>query len=178
LDSLKPLFERGGTTEAAARFFDEVYQMSLGDEYWAWVKNQAMEKAIPLDGFLLNPCNVQRTVIGTPQEFEYPVTNPDGPNSLIVTETLSRLTARVVPIKIKEDVGRTTITAGRPDGLAYKVYLDGDPKCAEVDTEHPEYDRTFESLKAGSTIYVILANTQHEPGRRVGYTLEVKPALP
>ena len=44
LDYLKPLFERGGTTEAAAQFFAEVHGTTLGAEYWGWVKNQAIEK--------------------------------------------------------------------------------------------------------------------------------------
>ena len=44
LGYLKPLFERGGTTEAAAQFFAEVHGTTLGAEYWGWVKNQAIEK--------------------------------------------------------------------------------------------------------------------------------------
>jgi hypothetical protein len=76
------------------------------------------------------------------------------------------------------DVDLTTITSVKPEGLgfAYKVYLEGDTNCAEVDHHHPEQERPFNQLAAGSTIYVVVANTDHQPGSRIGYEIEVKPA--
>jgi hypothetical protein len=153
-----------------------VHHTSLADEYWAWVKNQDIEKTINFDGVLVDPCRIERPrddpLIGPPRlTLSYP--EADAPQS--VRGNLPRLTAEVVKIEIIGDVGRTTVTAGRPAGLAYKVYLNGDADCAKVDPEHPEHERTFDSLAAGSTVYVVLANTRHDPGSRVPYTLEVKP---
>ncbi len=59
LDYLKPLFARGATTEAAAEFLAEVHQTSLGDAYWSWVKNQAIENSIDFDGELTDPCDLE-----------------------------------------------------------------------------------------------------------------------
>jgi hypothetical protein len=40
--------------------------------------------------------------------------------------------------------------------------------------------RAFEEadLAEDDIVYVILANTQHQPGSRIAYKLEVKPATP
>ena len=185
LGYLKPLFERGGTTEVAAQFFAEVHSTSLGVEYWGWVKNQAIEKTFKIsDAMGENKCHIvapdDDAVIGSVAELEYPpAPGPEGPPaSASYTGSLSDLTAKVVRIKVTEAVGRTTITAGQPQGLAYKVYLNGDPDCAKLDGEHPENVRTFSSLAADSTVYVVLANIEHQRGSRIGYKLEVKPAPP
>jgi hypothetical protein len=83
LDYLQPLFERGGTTEAAARFFAEVHGTTLAKEYWAWVKNQAFEKSIDLAGALRTICVVKSSsdhaVIGSVIEVDYPSGGPEGP---------------------------------------------------------------------------------------------------
>jgi hypothetical protein len=97
----------------------------------------------------------------------------EGPTS--VMGTLPRLTAEIVKIQVIGDMGPTVVTAGQPEGLGYRVYVNGDAECAKVDDARPEYERTFPSLAAGSTLYVVLANTLHATGARVEYTLEVNP---
>ena len=84
LDYLKPLFERGGTTEAAAQFFAEVHGTTLGAEYWGWVKNQAIEKeykisdAMGEENATWSPGN--NAVIGSVSELPYPPKGaPEGP---------------------------------------------------------------------------------------------------
>lgn len=183
LDYLRLLFERGSGTEAAADFFLDAHQSSLGDQYWSWVKNQAIEKTIDSPFRMEQKCEVvspgDDAVIGLVQDLEYPPpTNPDGPTAVAnASGSLSSLTAKMIRIEITEDVGRTTINAKQPvANLAYKVYLDEDSDCAKLDDKHPESERTFESLNAGMTLYVVLANKEHLPEGRIGYTLEVKPA--
>ena len=170
---LKGLFALGGNVDAADQFFQQQFQSSLGSEYWAWVKNQAIEKTETFEGALTDPCHIVNDdpVVGPVSGLTYP--SPEGPSS--VGGTLGRLTAVVVKVEIKANVLRTTITAGRPDGLAYKVYVDGDADCAKIDDAHPEFERKFESLAAGTAIYVVLANVKHQAGERVAYQLEVKP---
>jgi hypothetical protein len=182
LDYLKPLFERGGTTEVAARFFAEVHGTTLGAEYWGWVKNQAIEKTFKIfDAMGADKCHINGAVIGSVSELDYPpAAGRDGPPaSARSTGNLPGLTAKVVRIKVMDEVGPTTITAIQPPaGLAYKVYLDGETDCDKINADHPEQVRDFPSLAKGSTVYVVLANVEHQVGSRIGYELEVKPAPP
>ena len=175
LDYLRPLFERGGTTQAAAAFFSEVHQTSLGAAYWAWVKNQAFEKTNSLDQALTDPCRLEfprdTLLIGTVPVLAHG--QSDFPP--IAKGTLPRLTAQVVRIIFARDLGPTLITAGEQAALKYKVYLNGENPCGE---EIAEGARTFQELSITDTLYVVLANTDHEPGSRIKYKLEVKPAAP
>ena len=116
LDYLQPLFERGSTTEAAARFFAEVHGTTLATEYWAWVKNQAFEKSIDLAGALRTICVVESSsdhaVIGSVIEVDYPSGGPEGPAFPVILGSLPGLTAEVVRITMRDEVGRTMVTAG------------------------------------------------------------------
>jgi len=182
LDYLKPLFERGGTTAAASEFFANVHQIftgiqqtSLGAEYWAWVKNQAIEKTLDLH-VLTNPCrivsdnDVDKTVIGQVSTLKYSG-NLDEISS--VFGNIKGLTAKVVQITFTKKLGPIKITAGEATGgLAYKVYLNGEELCAKL----PDNERTFLEVSENDTVYVILANTELDG--RSSYRVEVKPADP
>lgn len=217
LGYLKELFTRGASPEAADAFFQEVYGTSLDSEYWAWVKNQAIEKTIDFGGLvrggLVGPCSIEVSPwIATPTGVTRTLTRddvvtgrplpppgnevpPPGPvpwrprpaqfsqnaDPPFVMGILDRLTANVVEIGITGNLGRTKVTINpqatlQPEGrLAYKIYLNGDPSCAAQDDKHPENkERTFENLKDGDTIYVVLANTQNKSGSRVEYTVNVE----
>ena len=58
------MFENGLDTIDADLLFAS-YRTLLGLEYWAWVKNQAIEKTFDYDGRLLNPCHIEIGLIGT-----------------------------------------------------------------------------------------------------------------
>lgn len=180
LDYLRPLFERGGTTQAAAEFFSEVHQTSLGDEYWAWVKNQAFEKTNDLGHALEDPCRLEfdrdTLLIGTVPVLPHGQGGGESPRAPVVEGILTRLTAQVVRITFARDLlSPTLITAGEQAGLKYKVYLNGIKPCGGEIDDGP---RTFPELAITDMIYVLLANTEHEPGSRIQYKLEVKPAPP
>ena len=174
LDYLRLLFDRGANPEAADAFFRELHQTSLADEYWGWVKNQAMERTIDLDATTPDGCDIDVArdlpVIGEFQVLPYPHVEINRP----LEGALPRLTAEVVMINIIADVGPTTITVGEPaEGLAYKIYRDGELGCESVDDNR---ERRFDALKADQDdIYVVLANTNREVGNWVGYTLQVMP---
>lgn len=100
----------------------------------------------------------------------------EGPAVPEVEGTLTSLTAQVVRIIFARDLGPTVITAGEQAGLVYKVYLHGVKPCGG-DIE--DGTRTFPELAITDTVYVVLANTQHDdPGSRIKYKLEVQPAAP
>ena len=112
-------------------------------------------------------CHINNAVIDSVSELPYPPTGgAEGPPASAKSKgDLSGLTAKVVRIKVMDDVGPTTITALKPPaGLAYKVYLDGETGCAMINADHPEQARTFPSLAKGSTVYVVLANIEHQEG--------------
>jgi hypothetical protein len=173
LGYLKELFERGANVDAAVRFFAEEHATTLAAEYWSWVKNQAIEKTVDLDRALPDPCRVEiprdAPVIGDDLPvLHYPGVE-GGPATL--EGTLSTMTAAVVRVEVHSTVGRTLVTAGQPaGGLAYKVYVNGESGCGD----RADNERLFESLTPEDTLYVVLANTDHEAGSRIKYTLEVK----
>jgi hypothetical protein len=170
------LFRRGASPADAAGFFAEEQQTTLGAEYWAWVKNQAIEKKIDFDDRLTDPCRIvvprDDLVTGPVAVLAYPAA--DSPRE--VKGTLPRLSATVVRIIFPQDVDRTTITVSGPEELAYKVYLngedDGQDGCAAV----ADRERTFESLSIVDVVYVLLANTRHEHDSRIEYTVQAMPA--
>jgi hypothetical protein len=141
LDYLQPLFERGATLEQAAAFFAEIHPepTSLGAEYWAWVKNQAIERTIPYAGLPADKCKIEGPsddpVIGPPRttlsypDVEMPVATSGG--------ILRRLTAEVVKVDITTTImKRTAVTAtaditDQPGGaLAFKVYATVSPTAS------------------------------------------------
>jgi FG-GAP repeat len=174
LDYLKSLFERGATPVAADAFFIEEHQTSLGAQYWGWVKNQAMEKSIDFAGKLTDPCHLETDLIGTPRVLLYP--GMDGPTW--VEGTLPRLTSEVVQIIFSSgEAGETTITAtvtaaamaGAVEGLAYKVYIEGEQSCAAL----ADGERLLENERLPLVVYVILSNTQYQPDSLITYRVSI-----
>ena len=173
LNYLTELFSRGLSPDAVDRMLSEVHGTSLADQYWGWAKNQTIEKAVDFDLALPDPCNLEfprdTPITGTPQLLFFPA--PDGPRS--VTGTLGRLTARVVMITMISDVGPTTVTAEPADpNLKYKVYVNKKSGCAGGN----DGPRTLDPLERDSVVFVVLANTSHQAGSRIGFTLSLAPA--
>ena len=182
LDYLKAAVRTRRDDGSGGSIFAEVHGTTLGAEYWGWVKNQAIEKEFKISRVRWERSNATSSanaVIGSVSELEYPpeVASEGPPASAKSKGDLSGLTAKVVRIKVMDDVGPTTITALKPPaGLAYKVYLDVETGCADLDPD--EQERTFPSLAKDFTLYVVLANVEHQVGSRIAYDLEVKPAPP
>jgi FG-GAP repeat len=180
LGYLQPLFARGVDLQAAVDFFAQDLGTSLGDEYWSWVKNQAIEKLYTLGGALTDPGRIElprdSPVVGDLVE----VNSIDYPDGEIKTKhvTLTILTAAVIQINITRHVDATIVDAGPLDGgRAYRVYVNGEctseggPCYARI----PEGTRSFDHLEKGDTLYVLLANTNTDPAKRIKYTLTVAP---
>ena len=89
-------------------------------------------------------CHINNAVIDSASQLAYPPTGgPEGPPASAKSKgDLSGLTAKVVRIKVMDDVGPTTITALKPPaGLAYKVYRDGETDCDKINADHPSSRR-------------------------------------
>jgi hypothetical protein len=176
LDYLIALFNHGSTTEAANQFFTDVYKSSLGAEYWSWLKNQAMEKVVEIAGGMGAKCTISSSgsvlevPLGDVPQLQY---GPDSPPSLF-TASVQSLTGRLIKITVDPGVGPTVISVS-PLGLAYKTYVDGDPECATADDQHPEQDRTFASIAAGSVLYLLVANKEYDPKSNITYTVNIAP---
>jgi hypothetical protein len=172
---LKGMFENGVDTYDADLLFAKDYQTLLGLEYWAWTKNQAIEKTFDYDGQLLNPCHIETALIGTPQVLIYPPVDA----SPVVEGVLDRLTSAVVKIEFRRETGPIRVSADQVADLRYKVYLDGEdavvdgtPACVSVAEDAP---RTFNETP-DQPVYVLLSNVLHPPGSQVRYTVRVEPA--
>lgn len=184
LGYLNDLFQRGATITAAAEFFAQGQNppTSLADEYWGWSKNQGFEKTIALDEAPTNPCHFDPSVAS--QEFPLPEIVYPGPTRgvpLIIDGTLQRLQAGVVKITFQEAAGSITVEANRKgpaEGLAYRVYLEGEADCGQVtDTRPDSAPRHFARVSPGETIYVIVANVQHQRGASLEYEVRLSPPL-
>ena len=168
---LTELFVRGLSPDAADAMLRDVHGSSLANEYFKWVKNQGIERTDDLEApELADPCNLElprdSPVVGTPRELFFP--GADAPPS--VTGTLQRLSAAMVRVTVVQDVGPTVVTATSTDpDLRFKVYLDGDPACAEG----ADGERSFESLARDAVVVVVVANTSHTAGDRLQYTVSL-----
>jgi len=164
LGELASFLVRGASIEAVAEQLaspPSSFYFGLGREYWAWAKNQVIEKTVDLDGALQNPCVLEHAWIGRAAndaaDFSWPVSDH-------VNGSLESLQSKLAKIEFTTAASDITITAeggGGESVLAYKVYLDGETDCADP-TKHPDGKRTFASLPQGSIVYVVLANMQYD----------------
>ena len=178
LSYLKPLFERGATTEAAAEFFTQDQQTSLGAEYWDWAKNQVMDKTIDFDHKLLRPCHLEASVVAKPETLEY----PPAESAIGVFEgRLDRLTSAIVRIEFRGATGPIKVSADETPNLRYKVYLDGEDAAgrrqARVRVGGRDAPRTFDRTPE-QPVYVLLSNVLHrlEPCFATRFELSRLPA--
>jgi hypothetical protein len=185
LGELASFLERGATTESVADRLRSSANSTYGtleEEYWAWIKNQAIEKTdvtfssagTSRDDVLTNACKLQRRnpnlIVGELQTlpgFTFDAENDE------FTETITEpLASRVVQIRFpKTENGITIQVAGDP-GLAYKIYLrDDEEDCIPVPDNEP---RTFPELDAHSIVYVLVANTSYSSASvPLSYTITV-----
>src|SRR5262249_25013475 len=74
---------------------------ALGSEYWAWAKNQVMEKTdVTYDGVLTNPCHLETTLVGDVIPFDY-----DFLLDRVEVDLPTGMSARVVKITIPTEPG-------------------------------------------------------------------------
>jgi hypothetical protein len=169
LRELGSFFDRGASTASVADRLQNPPGMTfrpLGDEYWAWVKNQVVEKTdVTFDGALANRCQIQASVVANPLLFSYAAASDH-----IYGHFDSGLDARVViiefpgteapdgqgGIEMRGLANATILAEGGGDGLAYKVYRENDALDCQTDVQDGE--RVFAELEPGAIVYVVLAN--------------------
>jgi hypothetical protein len=179
LGELSSFLERGRSTESVAQVLaspPSMFYFGLGGEYWTWVKNQVLEKTVDFDGALTNPCVLELALIG-----RSPTDGADisWPASDHVFGDLEGLQAKLVKIQFTTAVNNATITAeggGGENVLAYKVFRDGEPDCADPE-KSPDGKREFEAVAQGDLIYVLLADMQYDE-RAPAPLFEVRVILP
>lgn len=171
LSYLKPLFALGASPAAVDMFFITGHGTTLGAEYWAWVKNQAIEKTIDFDGILKNPGQIDTEITGWPRELLYPQADSE-PS---VHGTLGRLTSTVVRITFSAGAdGETgyavTVKVSDAGGLAYRIYREGETDFADV---KDNLARDFEAGTASFIVYVLLSNMHYTPDTSLSYRVSV-----
>jgi len=182
LSRLQSFFEVGASTAAiAARLHDGIVAPvfdELGDEYWAWAKNQVMEKTdVTFDGALVSPCALEYGLLGQSARVDYVGPGADDFEPFRVDGRFDEgLVTQVVEITFREETEGVTVTAYGGDDLAYKVYLQGESDCiGPPDSDGP---RTFDQpLPAGAVVLMVLANKRIEAGT-LAYEVEVEVAQP
>ena len=164
LGELGSFLKRGLTTELVAQVLaspPSTFYLGLGGEYWIWVKNQVLEKTVNFDGALTNPCVLELALIGRSPTDGADITWPASDH---VFGDLEGLQAKLVKIQFTTAVNNVTITAeggGGENVLAYKVFRNGEPDCADPN-KVPDGKRQFESVAAGDLVYVLLADMQYD----------------
>jgi len=172
LGTLDSFFKLGATTSSVAnRLANDNNSLllfrSLGEEYWSWVKNQVMEKTVPLESIpppgnsLASPCQLEYALLGKQETDAADISWPASKEAVV---GLMHLQAKLVKIELTEPASFLTVSAenaGAAGGLSYKVYLKGEADCANPAVV-PENSRRFNSLPKGAVIYVVLANVESE----------------
>ena len=165
LDYLKGLFRRGASPAAAAAFLAEEQQTTLGAEYWAWVKNQAIEKKIDFDGRLTDPCRIvvprDDAVTGPVAVLAYPAAHSPPE----VKGTLPRLSATVV----RSSPPRMSIAPPSASAGPKKWRIRSTSMARTIALRSPTASARSSALSIVDVVYVLLANTQHERGSRLEY---------
>jgi hypothetical protein len=168
-----------GNMEGIVNFFGglDVFQYA----YWNWVRNQVMLE----DGILLNdddlgdPCTYQwREEELYWHEGDGQQTNAPG--------ILEALTTHVIELQIAADQQavfvevRDAKTRDVSPFLRHKVYVDGEANCFEV----PDGDRGFSKAEwddivaAGSRVFIVVANVNHEAEQSYEVVVETKSYTP
>jgi hypothetical protein len=164
LGELGSFLNRGGSTDSVAQVLaspPSTFYLGLGGEYWIWVKNQVLEKTVNFDGALTNPCVLELALIGRSPTDGADITWPASDH---VFGDLEGMQAKLVKIQFTTAVNNVTIIAeggGGENVLAYKVFRDGEPDCADPE-KSPDGKRQFESVAQGDLIYVLLADMQYD----------------
>jgi len=161
LGELVSFFNRGASTEAVADRMQNPANFSyapLGEEYWAWVKNQVIERTdVDFDGVLTNACTMS-TLAGTLIRHTYvaPVDSPTV-NDVFV-QFQEGLESRVVAITIPTPLQNASFTVEGDAAISYKVYLQADPLVSDCRGGIDDGPRAFAELSAGATVHVLIAN--------------------
>jgi hypothetical protein len=165
LGQLGSFLERGAATAAVADRLANppslIYQ-ALGEEYWNWVKNEAVEKKVMFTG-MSSPCQWEESLFTKTIEKEYPTTKD------FFGDFQADLQAERVKITFKNDANQVTIHAEGGDNFAYKPYLDGekgsdDGMNCQSDEHLVEGDWKFDHIAAGSVVNVLVANKAYLGG--------------
>jgi hypothetical protein len=170
LGELVSFFNRGASTEAVADRMQNPANFSygsLGDEYWAWAKNQVIERTdVDFDGVLTGACTMS-TLAGyiTAHTYVPPVDSPTVNDVLVQFE--AELMSRVVAVNIPAALQNATFTVQGDASISYKVYLQGDPLVSDCRNCIDDGPRTFAELAAGATVHVLIANKAYGNSGRV-----------
>lgn len=142
---LQPIFEQGGTPEHVNN------ALTLDSAYWNWIKNQLIEKQIPLDGpVLASTCQMEFGLIGPSIVTRFPETRS-------VQGTLAPLTSILVEVTFDHPMAVAAFMAdndGDSNDLRYKVYVEGEAGCEAV----PDGQRVFRPVPQFAERFVLVSN--------------------
>jgi hypothetical protein len=161
LGELVSFFDRGASTEAVADRMQNPANFSyvpLGEEYWAWVKNQVIERTdVDFDGALTNACTMS-TLVGKliPHTYVVPVDSPTVND--VDVRFYEGLESRVIAVTIPTALENMSFTVAGDAAISYKVYLQADPLVSDCRDGIDDGPRVFASLPAGATVHVLIAN--------------------
>lgn len=191
LEALIPILRDGGTIDV----IDDVLQthagypenLTLGEAYWAWAKNQAFEKAVDLD----------RGVLGTPCTLNDGVTQPGGGASSVATPTvvthlinvgpqsipvsLPPLTSQIVELDFEtypaaDYRARASVPFGA--GLEVKYYDAADAGTTDcVGGPEPHVLNVSVTRGSSATHYVLVTNAHPTQSLSTTLTLAPRPQL-
>ena len=124
LGALDSFFKLGATTRSVAdRLANNDHSLllfrSLGEEYWAWVKNQVMEKTVPLESLpspgdsLANSCQLEHALLGRQDADAADISWPASKEAVV---GLIHLQTKLVKIEVTETAGFVTVLAENSGG--------------------------------------------------------------
>ena len=145
---------------SGATFYDVFNNTGFDEDFWWWVRNQALEKNDDLDGALKNgKCKLEEAAVSRmfTWEIDYPTTNNP------ITGTVDPLSAYLVELKFDPWFAGREITImpsalpeGQPPpiGFEYKIYKSPSPNCTATEENLPQ---RWEIIP-GERYFVLFAN--------------------
>ena len=153
MDALIPIFANGGTLSAidAGLFGDRLKQM-----YWAWAKNQLMEKDIDFAGTLHFPCSIEYGVLQSGMVAStwpwFPIARPNpfmGTLGPLETTVVEMIPVDAYPAKIRIE----ELSSKTDPYLIYKVYEDPATTCRDVADRERELEPDVQK-----SYYIVISN--------------------
>lgn len=163
-DVLDPVFKQqsNAPNKPTAEKVDELY--SLPDDYWGWVRNQAVESQVTsgYGGDLSASC-VFDPRVAAPDTITYDAGSRSSPKEH--SSVVSRLSARVMAVQVQTGAERIDleITASTPDSKTYvRAYLPRSSSTTDCWTGSQDASHTITDMMEGSsrkTYYVLVSAT-------------------
>lgn len=179
-DILDPVFDQqsNGTNKPTAEKVDELY--SLTDDYWGWVRNQAVESRLTT-GFkskLSADCDFDNGVLARPTTVTYDAGTRSESDPKEESSVVSRLSTNVMAIEVQTGSNRIDleISASTPDNKTFiRVYRPYDSPTTDCWDRSQTASHSIDDMMVESSdqTYYVMATASTIEDKRSVFTVNI-----